>query len=86
MQIYEELQVLSPEVPTREFCFLRCCQQIQQSVWVVADVSVDYPRANELTPFSQSKRLPSGCLIEEMADGYSKVIQMCICILLGSFP
>lgn len=76
MQIYEELQVLSPVVPTREFCFLRCCQQIQQGVWMVADVSVDYPnRANQLTPFSQSKRLPSGCLIEEMADGYSKVIK-----------
>ncbi|XP_042445806.1 homeobox-leucine zipper protein ROC8-like isoform X1 [Zingiber officinale] len=71
--IYEELQVLSPVVPTREFFFLRCCQQIQRGVWVIADVSVDYPRANELTPFSQSKRLPSGCLIEEMADGYSKV-------------
>ncbi|XP_074562171.1 homeobox-leucine zipper protein ROC8-like [Curcuma longa] len=71
--MYEELQVVSPVVPTREFFFLRCCQQIQQGVWAVADVSVDYPRANQLTPFSQSKRLPSGCLIEEMANGYSKV-------------
>ncbi|RWV85013.1 hypothetical protein GW17_00053234, partial [Ensete ventricosum] len=32
MQMYEELQVLSPLVPTREFCFLRYCQQIESVV------------------------------------------------------
>ncbi|KAG6485725.1 hypothetical protein ZIOFF_054290 [Zingiber officinale] len=71
--MYEELQVLSPVVPTREFCFLRCCQPIQQGVWVVADISVDFPRAIQFAPASQSKKLPSGCLVEEMADGYAKV-------------
>ncbi|WOL14194.1 homeobox-leucine zipper protein ROC8-like [Canna indica] len=71
--MYEELQVLSPVVPTREFFFLRCCQQIEQGVWVVADVSVDYPRESHLAPSSTPRKLPSGCLIEEMADGYSKV-------------
>ncbi|RRT52322.1 hypothetical protein B296_00042861 [Ensete ventricosum] len=30
--MYEELQVLSPLVPTREFCFLRYCQQIESVV------------------------------------------------------
>ncbi|KAJ6672742.1 HOMEOBOX-LEUCINE ZIPPER PROTEIN MERISTEM L1 [Salix viminalis] len=38
--MYEELQVLSPLVPSREFCILR---------------------------------LPSGCLIQDMPNGYSKV-------------
>ncbi|KAG6481865.1 hypothetical protein ZIOFF_058488 [Zingiber officinale] len=71
--MYEELQVLSPVVPTRELCFLRCCQPIQQGVWVVADISVDFPRAIQFAPASQSKKLPSGCLVEEMADGYAKV-------------
>ncbi|XP_074587422.1 homeobox-leucine zipper protein ROC8-like isoform X2 [Curcuma longa] len=71
--MYEELQVLSPVVPTREFSFLRCCQPIQQGVWVVADISVDFPRANQFALASQSKKLPSGCLVEEMADGYAKV-------------
>nr|CAD1826194.1 unnamed protein product [Ananas comosus var. bracteatus] len=46
--MYEELHVLSPVVPTREFCFLLQC------------------------PFSFA-RLPSGCLIQEMPNGYSKV-------------
>ncbi|CAL9195558.1 unnamed protein product [Musa hybrid cultivar] len=70
--MYEELQVLSPVVPTREFCFLRYCQQIEPHVWAVADVSVDYPRDNQLAP-SRSRKLPSGCLIEEMSNGYSKI-------------
>ncbi|XP_018675467.2 homeobox-leucine zipper protein ROC8-like isoform X2 [Musa acuminata AAA Group] len=71
--MYEELQVLSPVVPTRDFCFLRYCQQIEPSVWAVADVSVDFPGDNQLAPSSRSRRLPSGCLIVEMPNGYSKV-------------
>ncbi|CAL9117908.1 unnamed protein product [Musa textilis] len=71
--MYEELQVLSPLVPTREFCFLRCCQQIESGMWVVADISVDYPRDNQLGVSPRSRRLPSGCLIEETPDGYSKI-------------
>lgn len=73
MQMYEEIQVLSPVVPTREFCFLRYCQQIEPGMWVVADVSVDYPRDNQLALSSRSRRLPSGYLIEEMPNGYTKV-------------
>ncbi|KAG6534433.1 hypothetical protein ZIOFF_008319 [Zingiber officinale] len=69
--MYAEMQVLSPVVPTREFCFLRYCQQIDQGMWAVADVSVDFPRDNHLA--SQSRRLPSGCFIEEVPNGYSKV-------------
>ncbi|CAL9138047.1 unnamed protein product [Musa acuminata var. zebrina] len=71
--MYEEIQVLSPVVPTREFCFLRYCQQIEPGVWVVADVSVDYPRDNRLALSSRSRRLPSGYLIEEMPNGYTKL-------------
>ncbi|WOL02611.1 homeobox-leucine zipper protein ROC8-like [Canna indica] len=69
----QELQAPSPIVPTREFCFLRYCQQIESGVWVIADVSVDYPMDNHLATSSVAWRLPSGCLIEEMANGYSKI-------------
>ncbi|RRT43997.1 hypothetical protein B296_00050826 [Ensete ventricosum] len=78
VQMYEELQVLSPVVPTRDFCFLRYCQQIEPGVWAVADVSVDFPGDNQLAPSSRSRRLPSGCLIEEIPNGYSKVIQIIV--------
>ncbi|KAK1313799.1 Homeobox-leucine zipper protein ROC8 [Acorus calamus] len=72
-----ELQVLSPVVSTREFHFLRYCQQIEKGMWAVADVSVDFSsRENQFAAPSSSRKLPSGCLIQEMPNGYSKVTWM----------
>nr|XP_019704584.1 homeobox-leucine zipper protein ROC8 [Elaeis guineensis] len=71
--MYEEMQVLSPVVPTREFYFLRYCQQMEQGLWAIADVSVELSRANQFVPPFRSRRLPSGCLIQDMPNGYSKV-------------
>ncbi|XP_024992062.1 homeobox-leucine zipper protein HDG11-like [Cynara cardunculus var. scolymus] len=72
--MYEELQVLSPLVSTRQFYFLRFCQQIEQGSWAIVNVSYNLPQYN---PYAQSQfkahRLPSGCLIQEMPNGYSKV-------------
>lgn len=67
-----ELQVLSPLVSTREFYFLRFCQQIDGG-WAIADVSFDVSRVNQFTFPSHSRRLPSGCLLQDMPNGYSKV-------------
>ncbi|KAF6150738.1 hypothetical protein GIB67_020821 [Kingdonia uniflora] len=69
--MYEELQVLSPLVSAREFYFLRYCQQIEPGSWAIADVSYDLTRENQFV--SNSRRLPSGCLIQDMPNGYSKV-------------
>ncbi|KAJ3695947.1 hypothetical protein LUZ60_001324 [Juncus effusus] len=78
LMMYEELHVLSPVVPTREFCFLRYCRQIEQGLWAVADVSVDLSsrdnNSNQFSPPSRTRRLPSGCLIQEIPNGCSKVI------------
>uniref|UniRef100_A0A1D1Y0W3 Homeobox-leucine zipper protein ROC8 n=1 Tax=Anthurium amnicola TaxID=1678845 RepID=A0A1D1Y0W3_9ARAE len=70
--MYGELQILTPVVSTRDFYFLRFCQQIEQNLWAVADVSVDISREN-LVATSRTRRLPSGCLIHDMSNGYSKV-------------
>ena len=72
--MHEELQVLSTFVPTREFYFLRYCQQIEQGLWAIVDVSYDFPRDNQFSAQFRSHRLPSGCLIQDMPNGYSKVI------------
>ncbi|KAJ8752539.1 hypothetical protein K2173_004827 [Erythroxylum novogranatense] len=68
--MYQEVQMLSPLVPTREFCILRYSQQIEQGVWAIVDVSYDIP---QFASQCQSRRLPSGCLIQDMPNGYSKV-------------
>ncbi|KAF3524191.1 hypothetical protein F2Q69_00050455 [Brassica cretica] len=68
--MYEEMEVLSPLVATREFCELRYCQQIEQGSWIVVNVSYHLP---QLVSHSHSYRFPSGCLIQDMPNGYSKV-------------
>ncbi|PIA50686.1 hypothetical protein AQUCO_01200126v1 [Aquilegia coerulea] len=65
-----ELHVLSPLVPTREAFFLRYCKLHAEGTWAVVDVSLDHLRPSSL---SRCRRRPSGCLIQEMPNGYSKV-------------
>ncbi|KAL0909552.1 hypothetical protein M5K25_020432 [Dendrobium thyrsiflorum] len=67
-----EFQVPSPLVPTRESYFVRYCKQHQDGTWAVVDVSLDGLRPS--TALMRCRRRPSGCLIQEMPNGYSKVI------------
>ncbi|THU58209.1 hypothetical protein C4D60_Mb03t11750 [Musa balbisiana] len=66
-----ELHVLSPLVAVREVSFLRFCKQHAEGVWAVVDVAVDGIRADLSS--TSCRRLPSGCLVQDMPDGYSKV-------------
>ncbi|XP_071709455.1 homeobox-leucine zipper protein ANTHOCYANINLESS 2 [Rutidosis leptorrhynchoides] len=70
--MHAELQVLSPLVPVREVNFLRYCKQHAEGVWAVVDVSIDSIRENT-SSFSSCRRLPSGCVVQDMPNGYSKV-------------
>ncbi|KAH1248082.1 Homeobox-leucine zipper protein HDG2 [Glycine max] len=65
-----ELQLPTPLVPTRESYFVRYCKQHGDGTWVVVDVSLDNLRPS---PSARCRRRPSGCLIQEMPNGYSKV-------------
>ncbi|KAK7292600.1 hypothetical protein RJT34_15451 [Clitoria ternatea] len=72
--MHAELQVLSPLVPVREVNFLRFCKQHAEGVWAVVDVSIDTIRESSAAPsFLNSRRLPSGCVVQDMPNGYSKV-------------
>ncbi|KAK9056379.1 hypothetical protein SSX86_027469 [Deinandra increscens subsp. villosa] len=65
-----EYQVPSPLVPTRENYFVRYCKQHDDGTWVIVDVSLDNLRSSSI---SRCRRRPSGCLIQELPNGYSKV-------------
>nr|CAB3480213.1 unnamed protein product [Digitaria exilis] len=65
-----EFQVPSPLVPTRESYFARYCKNNPDGSWAVVDVSLDGLRPS---PVLKCRRRPSGCLIQEMPNGYSKV-------------
>ncbi|KAG7026621.1 Homeobox-leucine zipper protein PROTODERMAL FACTOR 2 [Cucurbita argyrosperma subsp. argyrosperma] len=65
-----EFQVPSPLVPTRENYFVRYCKQHSDGTWAVADVSLDTLTPS---PIPKGRRRPSGCLIQELPNGYSKI-------------
>ncbi|CAN6480727.1 unnamed protein product [Victoria cruziana] len=73
--MHAELQVLSPLVPIREVRFLRFCKQHAEGVWAVVDVSIDSIREGTATAgYMGCRRLPSGCVVQDMPNGYSKVV------------
>ncbi|KAH7297113.1 hypothetical protein KP509_26G054200 [Ceratopteris richardii] len=70
--MHAELHVPSPMVSTREVWFVRYSKRLDH-LWVVVDVSVDSLLVS-LPPASiHCQRRPSGCIIEEMPSGHSKV-------------
>ncbi|KAJ9152358.1 hypothetical protein P3X46_025932 [Hevea brasiliensis] len=73
--IYAELQFLSPLVPTREAYFLRYCQQnVEEGTWAIVDFPIDGFHENIQQPsFPLYRRRPSGCVIQDMPNGYSRV-------------
>ncbi|KAL8172476.1 hypothetical protein V2J09_024280 [Rumex salicifolius] len=72
--MHAELLVLSPLVPVRVVNFLRFCKQHAEGVWAVVDVSIDYIRETSGAPsYVNCRRLPSGCVVQDMPNGYSKV-------------
>lgn len=70
-----ELQVLSPLVPIRDVNFLRFCKQLAEGCWAIVDASIDGIRENSsaLADNMKCRRLPSGCLVQDLPNGYCKV-------------
>ncbi|GFZ15515.1 homeobox-7 [Actinidia rufa] len=72
--MYAELQALSPLVPTRETHFLRYCQQnAEEGTWAIVDFPLESFNENFQASFPRYKRRPSGCIIQDMPNGYSRV-------------
>uniref|UniRef100_A0A0D9XFV4 Homeobox domain-containing protein n=1 Tax=Leersia perrieri TaxID=77586 RepID=A0A0D9XFV4_9ORYZ len=78
--MHAELQVLSPLVPIREVVFLRFCKQHAEGLWAVVDVSVNAmlrPGGGDQngggSPYMGCRLLPTGCIVQDMNNGYSKV-------------
>nr|XP_029123237.1 homeobox-leucine zipper protein ROC2-like [Elaeis guineensis] len=67
--ITAEFQVPSPLVPPRGCVFLRYCRKHAEGFWVIVDVSMNNHDNSEI----RYRRRPSGCLIQEMSNGYSKI-------------
>ncbi|KAJ3692719.1 hypothetical protein LUZ60_011814 [Juncus effusus] len=75
--MHSEIQVASPLVPVREASFLRFCKQHAEGVWAVVDISIDGMReapSSSSAEYMTCRRLPSGILVQDMPNGYSRVI------------
>ncbi|MCE3051222.1 hypothetical protein HAX54_049150 [Datura stramonium] len=71
--MYEKVHVLSPLVGSRDFFFIRCCRQIDSTIWIMVDVSYDLFKEIQSPVPSHSWKFPSGCIIKEMGNGQSMV-------------
>ncbi|KAL7214336.1 hypothetical protein ACSBR1_026699 [Camellia fascicularis] len=73
--MHVEFQALSPLVPVRPMNILRFCKQHAEGVWAVVDVSVDSIREfSDAQTFVNCRRLPSGFFVQDMPNGYSKIM------------
>ncbi|VFQ66433.1 unnamed protein product [Cuscuta campestris] len=72
--MYGEFQALTPLLPTRETYFLRYCEHnAEEGTWAVVDFPPDGLHLNFPPSFPYYKRRPSGCIIQDMPNGYSRV-------------
>lgn len=77
--MYAELQGLSPLVPTREGYFLRYAEQkAEESKWMIVDFPIDnfhglIKPASATTATDRYRRKPSGCIIQDIPNGYSRI-------------
>ncbi|KAK9052843.1 hypothetical protein SSX86_029473 [Deinandra increscens subsp. villosa] len=72
--MYAELQMLSPLVPTREIHFLRyCARNSDDGSWAIVDFPLDSFHETYQPSLTRYKRHPSGCIIQDMPNGYSRV-------------
>ncbi|XP_076938096.1 homeobox-leucine zipper protein HDG5-like [Bidens hawaiensis] len=72
--MYAELQMLSPLVPTREIYFLRyCARNPDDGSWTIVDFPLDSFHETCQPSRTRYTRFPSGCIIQDMPNGYSRV-------------
>ncbi|PIA63681.1 hypothetical protein AQUCO_00201197v1 [Aquilegia coerulea] len=66
------IHFLSPLACHRELYFLRYCLQIEQGLWAVVDFSWNPPKERKIV-YPIVRKLPSGCLIQGMRNGCTRV-------------
>ncbi|XP_042406781.1 homeobox-leucine zipper protein ROC3-like isoform X1 [Zingiber officinale] len=72
--MHGELQFLSPLVAAREAYFFRYCQKnSEEGSWIMVDFPVDGFVEGVQTCFPWYRRRTSGCIIQDMPNGYSRV-------------
>ncbi|XP_006662631.3 homeobox-leucine zipper protein ROC3 isoform X1 [Oryza brachyantha] len=71
-----EVQFLSPLVPAREVVFFRyCVHNADEGSWAIVDFPAEGFQEGLLQASAvRCRRRPSGCIIQDMPNGYSRVV------------
>ncbi|KAH0748413.1 hypothetical protein KY290_027645 [Solanum tuberosum] len=73
--IETNLQIISNVVHVHEIQFLHFYQKHAEGTWIIVDVYIDtIKEGSEQYKIEKCRRLPSGCIIQDVSNGYSKVI------------
>lgn len=88
MQMFAEVQMVTPVVGTREVYFVRYCKQLSGDEWAIVDVSVDKVEDNIDASLVKCRKRPSGCIIQDKSNGHCKVCTLYLYLLsfLLSYP
>lgn len=90
-QMHSKFHVLSPLVAAREFRFIKFHVEMDDNAWLVGNFSYDCSQVRPPTPPRTAPcwMLPSGCLIQDVGDGMSKVSSnnlsfffFCVCVCI----
>ncbi|KAH0684640.1 hypothetical protein KY290_021184 [Solanum tuberosum] len=71
--MYEKLHILSPLVEARDYYFVRCFRKLDEATWIMVDVSYDLIKDIQSSVPSHAWKFPSGCAIQDLDDGESRV-------------
>ncbi|KAH0681174.1 hypothetical protein KY290_021050 [Solanum tuberosum] len=71
--MYEKLHILSPLLEARDYFFIRYCRKLDQTTWIMVDVSYDLIKEIQSGEPSHAWKFPSGCAIRDMDNGESMV-------------
>ncbi|KAK4718067.1 hypothetical protein R3W88_016405 [Solanum pinnatisectum] len=75
LHIETELQIISNVVHVREIQFLRFYQKHAEGTWIIVDVSINtIKEGSNQYKIENCRRLPSGCIIQDVTNCYSKFI------------
>lgn len=75
MQMQAEVQFLSPLVAAREVVFFRyCVHNADEGSWAIVDFPAEgFEEGLLQASVVRCRRRPSGCIIQDMPNGYSRV-------------
>ncbi|XP_042438930.1 homeobox-leucine zipper protein GLABRA 2-like [Zingiber officinale] len=72
--MFAEIQMLTPQVPTRETYFVRHCKKLSPNRWAILDISIDKLDETIDASLAKCSKRPSGCILEDQDNGHCKVI------------